>query len=126
MTGKSVAEKLLVRPRGTVWLSDPSRAGILGGLPGGASLAASPAGAGVAVLFAGSAAEARAGLEAHGPDVRSAGAFWVAYPKGGRADINRDSLWPILAEFGFRPISQVALDETWSALRFRVLAPGEA
>ena len=23
---------------------------------------------------------------------------WIAYPKGGRADINRDSLWPIVAE----------------------------
>jgi hypothetical protein len=50
----------------------------------------------------------------------------VAYPKGGRADINRDSLWPILAEDGFRPVSQVALDDTWSALRFRPLKAGEA
>jgi len=53
-------------------------------------------------------------------------AFWVAYPKGGRADINRDTLWPILAEHAFRPIGQVALDETWSALRFRPIKPGEA
>jgi hypothetical protein len=41
-------------------------------------------------------------------------------------DINRDSLWPILSEHGMRPISQVAVDETWSALRFRALREGEA
>ena len=51
--------------------------------------------------------------------------MWVAYPKGNRTDLNRDSLWPILGEFGMRPISQVAIDEVWSALRFRPLADGE-
>jgi len=30
------------------------------------------------------------------------------------------------AEFGMRPISQVAIDDVWSALRFRVLRTGEA
>jgi hypothetical protein len=49
----------------------------------------------------------------------------VAYPKGNRADINRDSVWPILAEHGLRPIAQVSVDEVWSALRFRPLKPGE-
>jgi hypothetical protein len=52
-------------------------------------------------------------------------AFWIAYPKGGRADINRDSLWPRLAAHGLRPITQVAIDETWSGLRFRPLRPDE-
>jgi hypothetical protein len=48
-------------------------------------------------------------------------------PKGGRSDINRDSLWPIVADrIGMRPITQIALDETWSALRFRSLRPDEA
>jgi len=50
----------------------------------------------------------------------------IAYPKANKTDINRDSLWPILAEFGMRPISQVAIDDVWSALRFRVLRTGEA
>jgi hypothetical protein len=67
----------------------------------------------------------RAALAANATDLATAAAFWVAYPKGNRADVNRDSLWPLLAEHGFRPISQVALDDTWSALRFRPLRPGE-
>jgi hypothetical protein len=54
------------------------------------------------------------------PDV-----FWVAYPKANRADINRDTLLPILGEFGMRPITQVAVDGVWSALRFRPLEEGE-
>ncbi|MEU1199847.1 hypothetical protein ABZ446_26980 [Streptomyces sp. NPDC005813] len=46
---------------------------------------------------------------------------WVAYPKGGRlgTDLNRDSLAALLAERGVRPVRQVSIDDTWSALRFR-------
>lgn len=43
-----------------------------------------------------------------------------------RTDINRDSLWPILAEHGLRPVAQVSLDDVWSTMRFRPLKPGEA
>ena len=46
-------------------------------------------------------------------------------PKANRADLNRDTLWPVLVEYGMRPVSQVAVDEVWSALRFRPLKPGE-
>ena len=45
--------------------------------------------------------------------------------QGHRADLNRDTLWPVLGEYGMRPVSQVAVDEVWSALRFRPLKPGE-
>ncbi|MDR2735947.1 MAG: hypothetical protein LBB49_00090, partial [Gracilibacteraceae bacterium] len=48
------------------------------------------------------------------------GLFWVSYPKSkGKKvyDINRDSLWGLLLTVGFHPVSQVALDEEWSALR---------
>ena len=34
-------------------------------------------------------------------------------------DVNRDKLWPVVAALGQRPVRQVALDEVWSALRFR-------
>jgi hypothetical protein len=51
--------------------------------------------------------------------------LWVVYPKDNRTDLNRDSLWPILAAHGLRPITQVAVDDVWSALRFRPLKPGE-
>ena len=45
----------------------------------------------------------------------------VAYPKGGRlgTDLHRDSLAAALVPLGVRPVRQIALDEVWSALRFR-------
>jgi hypothetical protein len=49
---------------------------------------------------------------------------WVAYPKGGKlgTDLNRDILAAALSERGVRPVRQIAIDDTWSALRFR---PGD-
>jgi hypothetical protein len=46
---------------------------------------------------------------------------WVAYPKAGQlgTDLNRDSLAAALSAHGIRPVRQVALDDVWSALRFR-------
>ena len=46
---------------------------------------------------------------------------WVAYPKAGKlgTDLSRDSLAAVVRETGVRPVRQVALDEIWSALRFR-------
>ncbi|MCC3159628.1 hypothetical protein LJ737_20470 [Hymenobacter sp. 15J16-1T3B] len=50
-------------------------------------------------------------------------AVWVAYPKGTskkyRCEFNRDNGWAALGQAGFEPVSQVAIDEDWSALRFR-------
>jgi hypothetical protein len=46
---------------------------------------------------------------------------WVAYPKAGKlgTDLNRDSLAAAMIERGVRPVRQIAVDDTWSALRFR-------
>jgi hypothetical protein len=46
---------------------------------------------------------------------------WVIYPKGGQrgTDLNRDRLARHLAPHGIRPVRQVAVDDLWSALRFR-------
>jgi hypothetical protein len=51
------------------------------------------------------------------------GLLWFAYPKGTskkyKCDFNRDTGWAILGENGFEPVRQIAIDEDWSALRFR-------
>jgi len=46
---------------------------------------------------------------------------WVAYPKAGQlgTDLNRDSLAADLGENRIRPVRQIAIDDVWSALRFR-------
>jgi hypothetical protein len=45
----------------------------------------------------------------------------VCYPKSGQlgTDLNRDSLAALLRTSGIQPVRQVAIDEVWSALRFR-------
>ena len=53
---------------------------------------------------------------------RDSGVLWIAWPKGGakaKGAITRDTLWPVMAALGWGPVSNVALDETWSALRLR-------
>ncbi len=49
--------------------------------------------------------------------------IWVAYPKGTsrkyQCEFNRDSGWQVLGAAGYEAVRQVAIDEDWSALRFR-------
>lgn len=49
--------------------------------------------------------------------------LWIAYPKGTskqyKCEFNRDSGWTVLGEAGFEGVRMVAIDEDWSALRFR-------
>ena len=48
---------------------------------------------------------------------------WFAYPKGSskkyKSQINRDNGWAVMGKAGFEPVRMVAIDEDWSALRFR-------
>jgi hypothetical protein len=48
---------------------------------------------------------------------------WFAYPKGTskkfKCDFNRDTGWDALKAAGFDTVRAVAIDEDWSALRFR-------
>jgi hypothetical protein len=48
---------------------------------------------------------------------------WIAYPKRSskkyKCDFNRDTGWTVFGNAGFEPVRQVAIDEDWSALRFR-------
>ncbi|SFN67707.1 hypothetical protein SAMN04488519_101327 [Algoriphagus ornithinivorans] len=49
--------------------------------------------------------------------------LWMAYPKGSskryQVKINRDTGWGILGKYDFEGVRQIAINEDWSALRFR-------
>jgi len=49
--------------------------------------------------------------------------LWFAYPKGTSrkysCDFNRDTGWNVLRGLGFDTVRAVAIDEDWTALRFR-------
>ena len=53
--------------------------------------------------------------------VAEGGTMWLAYPKGGKlgTDISRDQLAYGAPSKEWAPISLVAIDEIWSAIRFR-------
>jgi hypothetical protein len=125
MADKSVADKLLIKPGTTLWISDQARTHLLGPLPDGVATTSDPSTASTSIVIADDGESARRLFATDGTALLGSGNVWVLYPKGNKADINRDSLWPILADFGFRPISQVSVNDTWSALRFRALKPGE-
>jgi hypothetical protein len=69
----------------------------------------------------------RADVEGRAPKVVAAleanPLLWFAYPKKSSkryaCDISRDDGWATLGALGFEPVRQVALDQDWSALRFR-------
>jgi len=49
--------------------------------------------------------------------------LWFAYPKGTSkryaSEVNRDTGWEPLKSAGFETVRLIAVDEDWSALRFR-------
>ena len=67
----------------------------------------------------------RAELDARGAPfidaARSDRLAWIAYPKAGQlgTDLNRDILWKHLLKHGIQGVRQIAIDDVWSALRFR-------
>ena len=118
---KPLAEKLLIKPGTGVFLANaPTSALTL--VPPDATWGSDPALADVLIVFARSQAE----LAEHAPSAlagyRDGAALWFVYPKkssGIAADLSRDVGWTPLENADFLPVTLVALDETWSALRFR-------
>lgn len=57
------------------------------------------------------------------PKINGDAIVWFCYPKGTskkyKCEFNRDNGWAVLGNFGFEPVRMVAVDEDWSALRFR-------
>jgi hypothetical protein len=50
------------------------------------------------------------------------GVLWISYPKSSateKYDINRDILFKLSSQYSITPVSQVAIDEKWSAMRFK-------
>jgi hypothetical protein len=76
-----------------------------------------------ALTFVTKLAEVNAAAKAISRKAEGDAVVWFAYPKGSSkkytCEFNRDTGWAALGEAGFEPVRQVAIDEDWSALRFR-------
>jgi hypothetical protein len=117
MNVKSVAAKLGIKPAQSIFLINPpgDYAEMVGGLPPGTTVVRHRP-ADVVHLFASSMVE----LAEHGAEataaVKPGGLVWISYPKGGPG-LKRDMLRDAIE--GWQPVTQVAIDNTWSAMRFR-------
>jgi len=60
-----------------------------------------------------------------GPSLEGDAILWMCYPKASSkkytCEFNRDTGWNTLGKYKLEPVKQVAIDEDWSALRFRKL-----
>ncbi len=120
----SPSKKLGVKPGQRIVVLGAPDGVDLGPLPEGASVDTSATGAlaPVVLVFVQGLAAVEASAPAALAAVAEHGVFWVAYPKGGKkagTDLNRDILWAKMGEYGLTGVNLVAIDSTWSAMRFR-------
>jgi hypothetical protein len=75
------------------------------------------------IAFVQTLAEVKAAAAAMLPRAVGDAVVWFAYPKGSskryRCEFNRDNGWAAVGAAGFEGVRMVAIDEDWSALRFR-------
>jgi hypothetical protein len=132
MGEKTVAQKLgLKAGRKLVIKQQPEEvAALIGALPLGAELVTDGTKPNALILmFARDKAALVKGLPACKRQLEPGGALWVAYIKGTsgkKTDINRDSIRAgqhsrVCRYPGLDTVSQIALDDDWSALRLKVV-----
>jgi Bacteriocin-protection, YdeI or OmpD-Associated len=120
---KTVSQKMHMKAGHRVLTVNAPRfyATLVGGLPDGARVVkAAPAE--VVHLFVKDRAEITVHLPLALAAVGAETLLWVSYPKkssGVETDISRDEGWEPLQVAGWEPVSLIAIDDTWSALRFK-------
>lgn len=126
MTDPTVLEKLKYKPGMKVAVLFAPE-GVELGVPAGASIG-DPIGADFILLFARSQAEAVDRLAPVANAIGPTTIAWIGYPKGSRAkgyDISRDTLFSALRDLNLTANANFSIDDTWSAVRFRPVKPGE-
>lgn len=72
-----------------------------------------------ALLFVENRAELVEHLDEVLPQVGSTPIVWITYPVSGRADVDAEGIQDLIADYGWRSVEGVDLDETWSAVRLQ-------
>jgi hypothetical protein len=124
MTENALTKKLQIKPGQRVLFLRPPQGYVesLGPLPDGVTVVDGPPGTLDFVQFF---VRDRVELAKYAPvalaAIRPDGVLWIAYPKQSsrvKRDITRDRGWEPVTAAGLRPVTQIAIDETWSALRW--------
>jgi hypothetical protein len=122
---KSLAQKLLIKPGMKVALlhAPEGYRARLEPLPADVTLTEAPAaGHDLVHLFVRSAAALTAYFGTALESLQPGGILWISYPKKSGAiktDITRDHGWEVVQQADWHGVTQISLDATWSALRFR-------
>jgi len=127
VSGKSIAQKLFIKDNYRILLLNAPEDFIskLGELPQNVTLltqATEPVD--FIQVFVTSKKELETILENVKSMLKPEGLLWVSYPKGTsgiKVDINRDKIWQFAQTVGFKAVSMIAIDETWSAMRLKLI-----
>ena len=99
--------------------------GSLNPLPEGATIHTSMAGASgfdFVQVFVRSKADVNTSARSAIGVLKPGGLLWFAFPKKTskiKTDVARDVGWDTLTDMAYGPVTAIAIDDTWSALRFR-------
>jgi hypothetical protein len=124
MSAKTLAQKLFIRENYKVLLVNAPKgyAELLGALPAGARVVTR---ANQAVdfiqIFATTKAEMDELAARAKPLLKQDGLLWLTYPKAGQmnTDLKREVVWECGEAVGMHAVAQIAVDDVWSALRFK-------
>jgi hypothetical protein len=127
MADKPLAARLQIRAKHKVLVLHAPAGFALDDLPDGVIVAVGTepkpeATYDVVLVFAGSISEAHQRAPGAWRALKGDGVYWLAYPKKSGAiqtDIDRESAWDVMQQYGLGAVAQISVDATWSALRFR-------
>jgi len=124
MSDKSVAQKLFIRENHTVLLLNAPKGykKALGKLPKGVKIITkSSTPVDFIQLFAATKADMTRLFRQAKPLLKEGGLLWATYPKAGQmdTDLKREVVWECGQAVEMQPVSQIAVDAVWSALRFK-------
>lgn len=119
---RTVAEKLRIAPGGELlFIGTDGQLALLGPLPDDVVVirGIERDTTGTAFAFADDRAALDALLQSAFPHLDSFRAAWIGYRKGGRSDINRDSIWECVKDFGWTLNANIAISDEWSSVRLK-------
>ncbi|MFL5243228.1 MAG: DUF3052 family protein [Gemmataceae bacterium] len=124
MSEKSVVDKLFIRKNYTVLLMNAPKgyAESLGDLPEGTKVVARASKPVEFIqVFAAKKADMTELLVKARHLLKEDGLLWATYPKAGQmgTDLKREVVWECAQAVGMHPVSQISVDEVWSALRLK-------
>jgi hypothetical protein len=124
MSNKTVAQKLFIRENYIVLLVNAPKGykDSIGALPKGARIVSkSTKPVDLIQVFATTKAEMTELLRKAKPLLKEDGLMWATYPKAGQlnTDLKREVIWDCGRVVGMDCVSQIAVDDVWSALRLK-------